>query len=166
MPATDEPTPSTLRCHDWMMICGTNHYARDRAAFTTYKPIQGPPVEVGGLKVIGVGRVELQVRRSPDDPQTTNTLVHENVLHEPNAICNGISMWNLNVAWNPFATDQVYDPVTREPVWYGERVCRLWRLVLAGEHWGVSNLREGGLYMLSVYASPEELDELALRLED
>lgn len=145
------------------MICGTNHYARDRAAFTTYKPVQNGPVEVGGLKVVGVGRVELQVPRSPNDPRT-NTLVLENVLHEPNAICNGISMWNLNVAWDAF-TEQVYDPVTREPVWYGERCCRLWRLVLAGEPRGVSNMREGALYMLSVYASPVELDELAYRLE-
>ena len=68
MTATDEPSPS-LQCHDWMMIGGTNHYARDRSAFTTYKPVQAPPpVEVGGLKVVGVGRIELQVPRSPNDP--------------------------------------------------------------------------------------------------
>ena len=75
-------------------------------------------------------------------------------------------MWILNVAWNAF-TEQVYDTVTREPVWYGQRYCRLWRLVLAGqsELRGVSTLRDGALYMLSVYASPEELDELARQLE-
>lgn len=164
MTTANEPSPN-LQCHDWMMIGGTNHYARDRSAFTIYKPVQGPPVEVGGLKVVGVGRVELQGPRSPNDPRT-NTLVLENVLHEPNAICNGISMWILNVAWNAF-TEQVYDTVTREPVWYGQRYCRLWRLVLAGqsELRGVSNLRDGALYMLSVYASPGELDELARRLE-
>lgn len=41
--------------------------------------------------MLGVGTVQLRVQRAPDDPRT-NTLVLHDVLHMPNARCNGISV--------------------------------------------------------------------------
>ncbi|GKZ24339.1 hypothetical protein AbraCBS73388_011147 [Aspergillus brasiliensis] len=83
--------PSSQRiCHDWMVVQGNVHYARDRAHFTTYRPVTAhlknnifnPTDE---LEVAGIGTVEIPVVRSLDNPFDTHTIVLENVLHIPEA---------------------------------------------------------------------------------
>lgn len=78
-------------------------------------------------------------------------------------MCNGISLTNLPFAWES-PSYQMYDLVADELVGYGRSCCGLPRLVLAGEPRGVSNMVEGALYSLSIYASPVELEVLARRL--
>ncbi|KAI2823874.1 hypothetical protein CBS115989_1107 [Aspergillus niger] len=84
--------PSSQRiCHDWMVVQGNVHYARDRAHFTTYRPVTAHlknnifnPMDE--LEVAGIGTVEIPVVRSLDNPFDTHTIVLENVLHIPEAI--------------------------------------------------------------------------------
>ncbi|KAI2969096.1 hypothetical protein CBS147323_4074 [Aspergillus niger] len=89
--------PSSQRiCHDWMVVQGNVHYARDRAHFTTYRPVTAHlknnifnPMDE--LEVAGIGTVEIPVVRSLDNPFDTHTIVLENVLHIPEAVCNGFN---------------------------------------------------------------------------
>ncbi|KAF7585304.1 hypothetical protein BBP40_011295, partial [Aspergillus hancockii] len=87
--------PTSRICHDWMVVSGNCHYARDRAAFTTYRPISlrlknnifNPHDE---LHVSGAGTVHLSVAKSRQDP-TPHVIVLEDVLHIPEAVCNGFN---------------------------------------------------------------------------
>jgi hypothetical protein len=95
-----------------------------------------------GLKVLGIGTVELEVRRSPDRPTAdTYKLVLENVLYIPDAVCNGFNhtlyggLQTLNYKTGGCAQGFNSD---REPIWYGDRFCDLWRLMLAGNPHGDS----------------------------
>ncbi|KAI9375677.1 hypothetical protein BJX61DRAFT_92921 [Aspergillus egyptiacus] len=74
------------RCWTWLLTPGNSHFAKNRSSFTTYRRA---PSKVGGRRVLGVGTVELKVRRSPEDGRM-NILVLEDVLHMPNAACNGL----------------------------------------------------------------------------
>lgn len=58
---------SSRRCWDWMVVCGTNHYGKDRSSFSTYIDL---PCEIGSCTVLGVGTVELEMVRGPTDPRT------------------------------------------------------------------------------------------------
>jgi hypothetical protein len=152
--------PQHRRCWDWMIVSG-NNYARNRSSFKTYRRVKGT---AGGAKVIGIGTVELQVRRSPTSKET-GTLVLEDVLHIPRAICNGVNLvqykdWSTSFgdgsAWGHDRNGKL--------MWYATPYCGLNRLVLAGNPQGETYLqeREGVFYSLSVFQSEEEEFEMLL----
>jgi hypothetical protein len=86
-------------CYDWMIVSGNCHYARDRASFTHYRAIPRRTVIKNNifnpheeLEVAGVGTVELRVCRTVrDGGASSHVLVLEDVLHIPEAVCNGFN---------------------------------------------------------------------------
>ncbi|KAI2899503.1 hypothetical protein CBS76997_2368 [Aspergillus niger] len=101
-PSTKPPNPSALktpsspspsksnRCFTWLLLppASNTHIAKNRSSFSSYRRA---PCKIANQRVLGVGTVQLRVQRAPDDPRT-NTLVLHDVLHMPNAKCNGISV--------------------------------------------------------------------------
>ncbi|RAH49068.1 uncharacterized protein BO95DRAFT_479707 [Aspergillus brunneoviolaceus CBS 621.78] len=85
-----QPAPTSARCWDWLLLPASSntHFAKNRASFETYRRA---PCKIANQRVLGVGTVQLRVRRAPNDPRTT-TLVLRDVLHMPHARCNGISV--------------------------------------------------------------------------
>jgi hypothetical protein len=150
--------PQQRRCWDWMIVSGTCNYAKNRSSFKTYRRIQGT---AGGAPVIGIGTVELQVRRSPGSKET-GPLLLENVLHIPSASCNGLNALGRPGRDVTFKGDlaQGFDRPGGQPMWYATTYCGLWRLALAGNPQGASYLREGGCYSLSIFMSDEERAKL------
>ncbi|KAI9043927.1 uncharacterized protein KD926_002306 [Aspergillus affinis] len=93
--------PENRRCLDWLVIVGTHHYARDRSYFKDYISVgQKVPHFTFGveLDIAGMGTVELLVHTGPDANSPTRTLVLENVLHIPAALCNGFCLFNYHRA--------------------------------------------------------------------
>ncbi|KAK1760013.1 hypothetical protein QBC47DRAFT_410694 [Echria macrotheca] len=87
-------------CPDWVInTTGNVNVARDRKWFTDYRPIKSFLDPSGGLKaskglgVIGIGTVNLPVKRSPklSGPDAHGKLRLENVLHVPTSACNIVS---------------------------------------------------------------------------
>ncbi|GAB1319250.1 hypothetical protein MFIFM68171_09460 [Madurella fahalii] len=80
-------------CPDWLFSNTSNvHVARDREWFTEYYPwnsIASDPFG-GALAVVGIGMVELSLKRSPkrSGPRAHAKLRLQNVLHVPTSICN------------------------------------------------------------------------------
>ncbi|MCJ1386735.1 hypothetical protein MMC17_009861 [Xylographa soralifera] len=149
--------PPRRRCYDWMIVSGDCHYAKNRSSFTDYRPIQ---MTAQGLRVIGIGTVRLQVWRSPG-ASDTHTLLLENVLHTPDAMCNGFRSQFLggSESWSADGV-QGLDGPTGQPSWYGVHFCGLCRLALAGNPRGESVLeerkRDGVVFLLSMYLRDEE----------
>ncbi|KAL3472280.1 hypothetical protein BJX99DRAFT_9106 [Aspergillus californicus] len=151
--------PSAQICHDWMIVSGNCHYARDKASFTTYTPLNtviksnvfSPHDET---HVAGVGTVHIPVRRGPNDA-SVHTLVLDGVLHIPEAICNGFNP--LLVGSSMSCHLEYWEGADRQgtPMWFGLPFAGFGRLVLAGGC-GESDLIEGRDYTLSLYISPEE----------
>ncbi len=81
-------------CNDWLMVGGHCHYAKDLYWFgDDYKKMN--PLKVDNEHdVIGIGTVVLVVRCSTKNMQT-KTLILKNVLHIPNASCNGFEYKSL-----------------------------------------------------------------------
>jgi len=154
----EQENPPDCRCWDWMIVSGTCHYARDRVAFTTYRPVRKV---VGNTFVAGTGTVELRVRTSNEEGSPDGVLVLENVLHIPRAICNGFNWAAYQRITGGSARlgleSQGFDRDGR-PIWCGQPFVGLEKLVLAGNPQGDSNLWEGGHYSLSMYISNEELE--------
>jgi len=155
------PNPPRRRCYDWIIVSGTSHYAKNRSSFKAYQHIT--PRVAGGQRVIGVGTVELQVETSPTD-STPRTLVIKNVLHIPEAICNGYNpMLDFHaMAWGKEGITGL--DKDGEVVWYAVDFCGLRKLVLAGNPQGESEMQkegnEGVGFMLSLYATEEELSSI------
>jgi hypothetical protein len=159
---------SRPRCWDWMVTSGSVQYARDRSAFEAYTPATGT---VGGTAYIGIGRVKLSVRRSPNMDSTYRSLVLENVVHIPTAICNGFV---------PHLCSDVRDTMSMrregifatsnpdgKPAWYAENAYDLYRLVHEGNPQGESPLEDSsGPKMLSVHASQKEMEDLAKHISE
>lgn len=144
-----------------MIVSGECHYARNRSWFKTYRPIQGT---AQGAPVKGIGTVELEVVRAPDDPRT-HTLLLEDVLHIPSALCNGFaaSLMPIKQSWSREGT-QGYDQ-NDEEIFHGTVFCGLRRLVLRGDPQGESPLeeerhRKGTHFWLSLYPTFEEMANL------
>ncbi|RAL09837.1 uncharacterized protein BO97DRAFT_472140 [Aspergillus homomorphus CBS 101889] len=85
-----EGKPPTNRCWDWLLLPATSntHFAKNRASFETYRRA---PCKIANQRVLGVGTVQLRVRRAPNDARTTTLVLHD-VLHMPDARCNGVSV--------------------------------------------------------------------------
>jgi hypothetical protein len=152
------------RCWDWMIVSGTSHYARDRSAFKTYrhvgKAVKNTIAPELDLFVAGIGTVELGVRTGDEEGSPDGVLVLENVLHVPNAICNGFSWVVYDGMHGGFThiglETRGFDRDGR-PLWCGQPFVGLRKLVLAGNPQGVSNLRDGGHFMLSIYVTNDDL---------
>ncbi|PYI02959.1 hypothetical protein BO78DRAFT_375932 [Aspergillus sclerotiicarbonarius CBS 121057] len=158
--------PSSQRlCHDWMIVQGNVHYARDRAHFTSYRPVTlrlknnifNPTEE---LQVAGIGTVQIPAVRSLDNPFDTHTLTLDNVLHIPEAVCNGFnpllygsSMSCSETAWTGADRDG-------RMMWVARPFRGGARMVLGGGLSGESEIIEGRYYTLSLYVSGEEREGL------
>lgn len=152
------------QCFDWMVISGNCHYARDQASFATYRPVArqiknnifNPYDE---LHVAGVGTVELDVCKSPHD-LSSHTIVLENVLHIPEAICNGFNplLYGSSMSCNQDYWDG--GDTSGNPVWFSTPFAGGSRLVLAGNPQGESEMIQGRYYTLCLYVSPEEWESI------
>ncbi|KAF4226030.1 hypothetical protein CNMCM8980_006005 [Aspergillus fumigatiaffinis] len=155
-------------CYDWMIVSGNCHYARDRASFTHYRAmprrtliknnIFNPHDE---LEVAGVGTVELRVCRTVrDGGASSHVLVLEDVLHIPEAVCNGFNplLYGSSMSCNM----EYWEGADRrgEPVWFAVPYAGGTRLVLAGSPRGESELIQGRYYTLSLSITPQERREI------
>lgn len=146
-----------------MITSGNCHYAKNRSSFKEYRRLNLTIGNIGLSKtrVIGIGTVELVVKRSPGD-EGANILVLENVLHIPDAICNGFSPHLTRCAhsWTKEGI-QGFDNDDR-PIWFATKFAGLNRFVLFGNPQGESKLaqkhREGVMLLLSVFLTPGELE--------
>lgn len=163
------------------------HYAKNRSAFRTYRRAPG---KINKNRVLGVGTVELKVRRAPDDDRP-NKLVLEDVLHLPNAVCNGLCVGkyregnpgdDMEVADGEGCRCQVWsegdvnshgegegegEDRHGEALWYGEEYHGCSRVVLWGDPRGSSGLEDADAVELpGVDASADELDTLYTRVRD
>ena len=153
--------PMTSRqCPDWMVISGNCHYARDQASFITYRPVArqiknnifNPYDEI---HVAGVGTVHLTVCKSPHD-LSPHTIVLENVLHIPEAVCNG---FNPLLYGSSMSCHQEYwegGDTSGNPIWFSAPFAGGTKLVLAGDPPGESEMIQGRDYTLCLSVSPEE----------
>ncbi|PYH64697.1 uncharacterized protein BO88DRAFT_397078 [Aspergillus vadensis CBS 113365] len=88
--SSSSKSSNSNRCFTWLLLPrqSNTHIAKNRSSFSSYRRA---PCKIANQRVLGVGTVQLRVQRAPDDPRT-NTLVLHDVLHMPNARCNGISV--------------------------------------------------------------------------
>lgn len=146
------------RCRDWIILTCGAQYAKNRSSFKTYQRIDKVKLK-SGTEVVGRGSVELEVLRSPDSSES-HTLVLENVLHIPDALCNGVTI--------PKGThDTSFSPIMRgfdeegRPYWYGDEFRNFSRLALAGNHEGDSPLEDEeahpGPFYLSLRLDEDEI---------
>jgi hypothetical protein len=155
-------------CYDWMIVSGNCHYARDRGSFTSYRPIPhrtriknnvfNPAEE---LEVAGVGTVELRVCRTvKDGGASSHVILLEDVLHIPDAVCNGFNplLYGSSMSCNM----EYWEGSDRrgEPVWVAVPYAGGTRLVLAGDPRGESELIPGRYYTLSLSITPQERREI------
>lgn len=146
------------------MASGTNHYAKNRSSFSTYRRVPcgiNSSVFPGGpTLILGVGTVKLEMVRGPTD-RRTYTLVLENVLHMPTAIFNGICLGVLARQHDSMLVDSsnntVTDKYTGEPLFYGSFRGGINRAVIAGNPRGVTYLKDWGSYLLSFWVRHEDL---------
>lgn len=161
---SDEPL--RRRCWDWMITTGNCHYAKNRSSFKEYRRV-GKSIPNGVIEgittfVAGVGTVELKVQTTHDKGSPVRTLVLEDVLHIPEATCNGFSVavyhtlngGSTRLGREPSGTDEGY-----QPLWCSEEFKGLNKLVLAGNPQGESYLGDG-VKMLSMYIGDRDLDEI------
>jgi hypothetical protein len=90
----ERETPPRRRCWDWIIVSGNCHYAKNRSSFKVYRRVGRMIRDATGAEtyIAGVGTVELNVRASSKKGSPTRSLVLENVLHVPDAVCNGFSI--------------------------------------------------------------------------
>ncbi|PYI37002.1 hypothetical protein BP00DRAFT_386094 [Aspergillus indologenus CBS 114.80] len=159
--------PPRRRCWDWMVVSGTNHYAKNRASFKSYRPVNrmvpNGPFQGGELYIAGIGTVELNVRASPERGSPTRTLVLDNVLHIPVAICNGFcpmlyhqTCGGRSILGAPFQGTDEHGAA----LWFGQPFCGLQKLALAGNPQGESYLNEDDINVLSLYIDEEDLENV------
>lgn len=159
--------PPHHRCWDWMIVSGSCHYAKNRSSFVTYRRVgrKVPSGVTGGdAFVAGIGSVELKVRSGKAKGSPVRTLVLYDVLHIPDAVCNGFCFDLLQVEGGSVSTKTGDFSATDgqgHPLWHGERFCGLSRLVLAGKPQGESYLedikKDGTLLALSMYIDMRRL---------
>lgn len=127
------------RCRDWIILTYGVQYAKNRSSFKTYRHIPKVTLKSGGVAV-GKGKVELEVLRSPGSSES-HTLVLKDVLHIPEALCNGITIpeGTRTTTFRPVM--QGFDEEGR-PYWYGHDFRGLSKLALAGNDEGESPLQD------------------------
>jgi hypothetical protein len=169
-------TAASSECWDWMISTGNVHYACSTAGFVSYFPLREArrlrqnntdhrhDGDDGSeeLEVHGVGRVELSVQRGVSSSSSageplpqTHTIVLENVLHIPGAICNGFSplVFGGGMSCNP----DVW--VGGDGAWVATPFGGGMRLVLERGRKGGSEVVDGvGGYSFGVSVAPAELE--------
>ncbi|PLB49143.1 hypothetical protein P170DRAFT_509755 [Aspergillus steynii IBT 23096] len=158
------PTPNI--CHDWMVVSGNCHYARDLAHFTSYRPVSAVLKNNlfnahDELRVAGVGSVLLTTCRSATDP-SPRTIRLDDVLHIPDALCNGFNPLLVGSSMSCHATHWEGADREGEPLWWGRKAAGGTKVVLVGEPESVSELIGGREYTLSLYVSGEEKGAMGL----
>ncbi|PCH00023.1 Hypothetical protein PENO1_050280 [Penicillium occitanis (nom. inval.)] len=154
--------PPRRRCWDWMVTTGNCHYAKNRSSFKEYRRV-GKSVPNGIIEgtttfIAGVGTVELKVQTSREEGSLVRTLVLEDVLHIPDARCNGFSVamyhtvhgGSTRLGREPSGSDEEY-----QPLWCSSEFKGLNKLVLAGNPQGESYLGDA-VKMLSMYIGDED----------
>ncbi|KAL2826785.1 hypothetical protein BDW59DRAFT_160672 [Aspergillus cavernicola] len=187
---TTNPNPSTpqtqTRTWTWLLVPGTAHFAKNRSSFKTYHRAPG---KIANKRVLGIGDVELKVRRGPDDDRM-NTLVLRDVLHMPQARWNGLCVGKVREEGDEVAVDvegdgdgdgdgeylQAWSAGEEgghgEALWYGEGYRGCSRVVLWGDPRGNESGfddyddKVGGVDVSGVDASAEELDTLHARVRE
>ncbi|KAB8257964.1 hypothetical protein BDV32DRAFT_126468 [Aspergillus pseudonomiae] len=157
-------TPPRRRCWDWVIVSGNCHYAKNRSSFKVYRRVGRMVPDATGAEtyIAGAGTVELNVRTSSKKGSPTRSLVLENVLHVPNAVCNGFS---IGVYYATHGGTTSFSPFFRgtdeqdSALWYGKPFHGLQKLVLAEDPQGESYL-ENGPEILSLSLSVAKLEEI------
>ncbi|OJK03496.1 hypothetical protein ASPACDRAFT_56899 [Aspergillus aculeatus ATCC 16872] len=162
-----EENPPRPRCRDWMVVSGTNHYGKNRASFKSYRPVNrmvpNPLFPGKELYIAGVGTVELNVRASPEEGSPTRTLVLDNVLHIPVAVCNGFCWGQYHtIHKGTISFGAVFQGTDGQgaALWFGQPFCGLHKLALAGNPQGESYLNPDGAHMLSLYIDEQDLQNI------
>jgi hypothetical protein len=119
------------RCWDWIMTSGTFHYAKNRSSFKSYRHISLVVQTLyGAVRIIGIGKVALTVKL-PDSDEISE-LVLRNVLHIPDALCNGFSPQLLGGSWAENGQNLVGSNKKGGDAWYAMVFHGLFRLELDG----------------------------------
>lgn len=110
-----------------------------------------------------LGTVELMVRSSPKKGSPARRLILHDVLHIPNAVCNGFCFGVYHFRFGGstrFDGDgmQSFD-AEGHPLWYGEKFHGLERLALDGNPQGETLLSDGPKF-LSLYIDEGDLEEI------
>jgi hypothetical protein len=157
--------PPQRRCWDWIVVGGDYHYAKNRSSFKEYRRIKA---KIGVTPVIGIGTVELQVERGFRD-SSTRILVLEDVLHIPNAICNGFnsSLSTSLQCWSGTGLMEGKDE-SGQSLWHARRFFGLAKLVLVNNPEGESGIEkakaEGKIsFSLSLYVNEEERNKIEVQ---
>lgn len=133
------PAELEQRCYDWIVQTKGVHYSRNKAWFSTYSPVN---IQLeNGLWCQGVGLVHLDVRiqQSPGGEGGFRTVVLNDVLHLPKAVCNGFS---LAVSSNYVACEAGLKDSNRGSVLLLDALRGLNKLSLLGSPNGESPLAE------------------------
>lgn len=132
-----DPRP---RCYDWLPQKQGVHFARNRSSFSDYTSVN---VKLdNGMWVQGIGSTHLDIMKGPDDSHGVDSIVLQDVLHLPNAICNGISMAMFDkgtVSYSPIFGCRDQKGVM---VWRLDEYCGLHKLALLGDPQGESPLQD------------------------
>ena len=146
-------------CNDWMMVGGHCHYAKDLHWFgDDYKKIN-PLIVDGEHEVIGIGTVELIVRCSTKN-FVTQTLVLRNVLHIPEALCNGFEFKSMFENFKETEGKCYCYDETKRQVCYGiVLTCHYPKLIL-NETIGVSHMSGTRDLFLSIWLKKKEMKHL------
>ncbi|GIK06165.1 hypothetical protein Aspvir_001809 [Aspergillus viridinutans] len=98
--------------------------------------------------------------RGRDGGASSHVIVLEDVLHIPEAVCNGFNplLYGSSMSCNM----EYWEGADRrgEPVWFAVPYAGGTRLVLAGEPRGESELIQGRYYTLSLSITPQERREI------
>lgn len=163
-PTKPAKQPERRRCWDWIVSSGNVHYAKNRSSFKSYRHIS---LEVqtsnGIIRIIGVGRVELKAKLPESDE--ISELVLKNVLHVPDALCNGFSPSRLKSSYFERGNNVIGGDKDEEALCCVEEFHGLSRLVLEGNPQGESPLaqaEQNSKLGFNLSLSLEEKDRLRL----
>jgi hypothetical protein len=158
--AKSNPPLRRRRCWDWIVVGGDYHYAKNRSSFKEYHRIKA---KIGLTRVIGIGTIELFVERKDSTPYT---LVLEDVLHTPSALCNGFnpSLTNCRQTWTTNDTVEGKD-TSGQSLWHARNFFGLPRLVIVNNPEGDSLIEKAKAkrklpFSLSLVVNQEERDKI------
>jgi hypothetical protein len=158
--AKSNPPLRRRRCWDWIVVGGDYHYAKNRSSFKEYHRIKA---KIGLTRVIGIGTIELFVERKDSTPYT---LVLEDVLHTPSAVCNGFnpSLTDCRQTWTTNDTVEGKD-TSGQSLWHARNFFGLPRLVIVNNPEGDSLIEKAKAkrklpFSLSLVVNQEERDKI------
>ncbi|KAE9364389.1 hypothetical protein N431DRAFT_431266 [Stipitochalara longipes BDJ] len=157
---SNSPPHRRRRCWDWIVVGGDYHYAKNRSSFKEYHRIKA---KIGLTRVIGIGTIEILVERNDSTPYT---LVLEDVLHTPSAICNGFnpSLTDCRQTWTASDTVEGKD-ASGQSLWHAQNFFGLPRLVIVNNPEGDSMIEKAKAkrklpFSLSLVVNQEERDKI------